>query len=123
MKKRQKHITFSTLLAIIVLSTQTAFFPLHYFLTHHNTPLHTQPLAGQDQHFQSNSEQLPANASDEEGCYWCDLFAHQGYFLEKFTDFTFQSGESGFVHPLAFAYVSLKSELPGSRGPPACQLL
>jgi hypothetical protein len=123
MKKSRKHIAFSTLLAILVLSAQTVFFPLHYYLTHHNTPLHANIQHAGDPYFAfSKAEQSPSSSVADEGCYWCDLFAHQGYFIEKFSEFIFINTEIVKVQPLTFAYTFLKSDFPVSRGPPACQL-
>lgn len=124
MKKSRKHIVFSALLALLVLVVQTAFFPLHFYFTHHNTPLHAQIQYESDQQYQSKAtDSLPASSLEDESCYWCDLFAHQGYFLEKFSDFIFQCPDINLTHPLACMHASLKADLPVSRGPPACMMV
>ena len=120
MKKSRKHIAFSTLLALLVLAVQTAFFPLHYYFIHHNIPLHAQTQFEGEQQYQTKQNDKASTLEDER-CYWCDLFAHQVYFLEKFSSFVFQCPDTNLTHPLAPIYTSLKAHLPDSRGPPACK--
>ena len=123
MKKSRKHIAFSALLAILVLSAQTVFFPLHYYLTHHNSPYHAfvQHEGGSSVAL-IKAEHSPSKAVGDEGCYWCDMFAHQGYFVEKFSEFIFISPEAANQTPLSLAYTFLETDLTFSRGPPAIQV-
>ncbi len=123
MKKNRKHITFSALLAILILSAQTVFFPLHYYLTHHSSPYHANVLHEGNQHTTFTKGEQPATkAVGDEGCYWCDMFAHQGYFVEKFSEFIFISPGAANLAPLTIAYFFLKTDLPFSRGPPSTQV-
>lgn len=123
MKRSRKHIAFAALLAILVLSAQTIFFPLHYYLTHHNPPVHANMQHEGEPNFTfSKAEHPPSSSVADEGCYWCDLFAHQGYFIEKFSEFIFINTEIVKVQLLTFTYVFRQSDFPVSRGPPASQL-
>jgi hypothetical protein len=124
MKKSRKHIAISTMLAILVLSAQTVFFPLHYYLTHHSTFPHANIQQDSEPDFSfSKAKHSPSGSVAEEGCYWCDLFAHQGYFIEKFSEFIFINTEIVKAQPLTFAFSFLQSDFPVSRGPPASHIL
>ncbi len=117
MKKSRKHTAFSTLLAIFMLSAQVAFFPLHFYLTHHNTAQHAQQK--DKQHFQQEGTEYPlTNSFEDEGCFWCDLFAHQDYYSGQFAAFCFSSAQNTVVPALVFVFASLQPDLPGSRAPP-----
>ena len=123
MKKNRKHITFSALLAILILSAQTVFFPLHYYLTHHSSPYHAYVQHDGNQPVAFTKGEHPASkAVGDEGCYWCDMFAHQGYFAEKYSELIFISPGAANQAPLPFSYFFLKTEFPFSRGPPSTQV-
>lgn len=123
MKKSRKHIALSLLLALLILAVQTAFFPLHYYSTHHAST-HVQTQNEKDRPYElKQTAHTPVSSLADESCYWCDLFAHQGYFLEKSSDFIFQRSDLTLTQPLSCIYFSLKAELPDSRGPPSVSIL